>query len=99
MPDAGEINRRFYTALLFVYPAAFRREFGQEMIEVFCDQIQDASQRAGWIGVAGVWHCVGSELFRTALSSHLHLVGISLVSILSSLGIFCTFFWFIFGRH
>jgi hypothetical protein len=99
MECVTSLNGRVYAALLLVYPAAFRRQFGREMIQVFCDQMSDACESKGWIGAAGVWSCVGGELFRTAVSSHVDVLGVSAVSILSSLGIFCAFFWLIFGKH
>jgi len=87
-----------YGALLRLYPSALRRQFGDEMIEVFADQMRDACARDGWVGGMGVWGCVGGEIFCTALSSHLQIVGISFVSGLTALGLMCSFFWAIFGQ-
>jgi len=89
---------RAYGALLLLYPSALRRQFGEEMIEVFADEMRDACERDGWIGGMGVWGCVGGEIFRTALTSHLQIVGISFVSGLAALGLMCSFFWAIFGQ-
>jgi hypothetical protein len=92
-------NCRVYAALLHLYPTPLRRQFGEEMIEVFADQMRDACQRNGWVGGIGVWSCVGGETVRTALSSHLRLIGISFVSGLTALGLLCTFFWATFAPH
>lgn len=87
-----------YGALLRLYPSTLREQFGDEMIEVFRDQMRDACERDGWVGRMGVWGCVGGEIFCTALSSRLQIVGISLVSGLAALGLMCSFFWAIFGQ-
>ncbi len=59
---------RVYATLLLLYPSTLRRQFGQEMIEVFADQMRDACQTDGWVGGMGVWSCVGREVLRTALA-------------------------------
>jgi len=89
---------RLYGALLMLYPSALRRQFSEEMIEVFADQMRDACERDGWAGGMGVWGCVSGEIFCTAFSSHLQIVGISFVSGLAALGLMCSFFWAIFGQ-
>ena len=97
MLPAIRLSCRVYAALLLLYPSTLRRQFGDEMIEVFADQMRDACRRDGWVGGLGVWCCVGGESLRTAVSSHLQIVGISFVSGLTALGLICTFFWATFG--
>jgi len=63
------------------------------MLEVFEEQLRDARIRNGWSGVVDVWCCVAEEALRTAVSSHLQMVGISLVSGLAAFSLLCTFFW------
>ena len=43
-------NCRIYSSLLFLYPSAFRRQFGEEMLEVFSEQMREACQQGGWLG-------------------------------------------------
>jgi hypothetical protein len=97
MAPAISLSCRVYAALLLLYPSSLRRQFGEEMIEVFAHQMRDACRRDGWVGALDVWCCVGGEALRTAVSSHLQIVGISLVSGLTALGLMCTFFWATFG--
>jgi hypothetical protein len=99
MPPSLRWNCRVYTAVLLLYPATLRRQFGEEMIEVFADQMRDAWQKDRWAGGVGVWGCVGREALRTALSGHLQIIGISFVSGLTALGLLCTFFWATFAPH
>lgn len=87
------MNCRVYAILLLLYPSTLRRQFGEEMIEVFAQQLHDACQRDGWAGGVGVWWCVVGEALRTSVSSHLQIVGISLVSGLAAFSLMCTFFW------
>jgi hypothetical protein len=93
MATTLRFSRRIYSGVLLLYPVALRRQFGDEMIEVFADQMQDAKLNDGWIGLARVWCCVARETLCTAVTSHLQIVGISLAAGLSALGLMCTFFW------
>ena len=92
-------NRRIYAALLLLYPATLRRQFGEEMVDVFTDQMRDACETDGWAGGIGIWCCVAGETLRTALSSHLQIIGISFVSGVTALGLLCTFFCATFAPH
>jgi len=92
-------SQRVYAVLLMLYPGALRREFGEEMMQVFTDQMRDAWQRNGWVGGAEVWRLVGCEVLRTVVSSHLQVVGISVVSGLTALGMMLSFFWATFGHR
>lgn len=60
------LRSRIYSALLFLYPRTLRRQFGEEMTEVFTDQLRDARQCGGWCGEVRVWGCVAGETVRTA---------------------------------
>ena len=88
-----------YSALLFLYPASLRRHFGEEMVQVFGDEIAGAYHEDGWFGVGRIWARAGGEILLVALPSHLRMVGLSLVSALSAGGLFLLYFWVIFGRH
>jgi hypothetical protein len=91
-------NCRAYAALLLLYPPDLRRQFGAEMVEVFADQMRDACESSGWAGGISVWCCVAGEVVRTMLSSHLRIIGVSLVSGLTAFGLMLTFFWVTFGE-
>jgi hypothetical protein len=88
-----------YSALLFLYPASLRRHFGEEMVQVFGDEISDAYHEDGWMGVAQIWARAGREVLLVALPSHLRIVSLTLVSALSAGGIFLLYSWLIFGHH
>lgn len=93
MATTFQTSRRIYAATLLLYPVTLRRQFGDEMIEVFADQMRDAQQNDGWRGQTRVWFCVARETLCTAASSHLQIVGISVAAGLSALGLMCTLFW------
>ncbi len=93
MAATFRFSRRIYAATLLLYPGALRRQFGEEMIEVFVEQMQDAQQNEGWMGETRVWCCVAQETLCTAVSSHQQIVGVSVAAGLSALGLMCTFFW------
>jgi len=56
--------KQAYSALLHLYPAAFRREFGDEMREVFCHM-----ERAHHGSRVGFWLFVLNDLSRSVLSA------------------------------
>ena len=37
-------HRSFYQRLLWLYPASFRRDYGQAMVQVFCDRLRDEAR-------------------------------------------------------
>jgi hypothetical protein len=99
MTPSPRWNCRVYAIVLLLYPSSLRRQFSDEMIEVFADQMRDACERDGWAGGISVWRCVAGEALRTALASHLQIIGISFVSGLTAFGLLCTFFWATFAPH
>ncbi len=63
MTRAGLLVRlsvRLYALLLVAYPAAFRRAYGPDMVQVFRDGCHDAARQAGVPGLFTVWgHTLG----------------------------------------
>jgi hypothetical protein len=57
---------RLYTLLLLIYPGSFRREYGELMIQLFCDPIGDGIRQRGSLGVIKVWWRVVAPLPATA---------------------------------
>ncbi len=77
MAPAFRFSRQIYAAVLLLYPAALRRQFGEEMIEGFTDQMHDAQQKVvGW-AKRGSGAVLPEKHLSTAVSSHLQIVGIS----------------------
>jgi hypothetical protein len=88
------LSSRVYSAILLLYPRALRREFGQEMVEVFAEQMRDARRSEGWLGELQLWGCVGSETVRTLVIAHMQTVGVSVASALIAFGLMSTFLWY-----
>jgi hypothetical protein len=59
------INAVAYRFLIFLYPPAFRRDFGIEMTLDFEDTLRDACNARGWSGLASVWLVTFVDLGRT----------------------------------
>lgn len=49
-------SERVYRALLILYPADYRRDYGDLMVQVFRDVARDRYHRQGWLGIA-LWWC------------------------------------------
>ena len=50
-----DVSRKVYETSLALYPKDLRTDFGEEMVEVFEEQISDAYQEHGMCGVLNVW--------------------------------------------
>ena len=64
-------NARAYGAVLILYPADLRREFGLEMRELFGEDLADAWRSSGVAGVLRVWWCAVCEILRIAIPGQL----------------------------
>ena len=87
------LSSRVYSAILLLYPRTLRREFGQEMVEVFSEQVCDARRLDGWLGEMKLWGCVAGETVRTLATAHMQIVGVSVASALIAFGLMSTFLW------
>jgi hypothetical protein len=87
------LSSRVYSVVLMLYPRTLRREFGQEMVEVFSEQLRDARQIDGRLGELKLWCCVAGETVRTLATAHMQIVGVSVASALIAFGLISTFLW------
>lgn len=70
---------RVYHLLLYLYPAAYRREYGVPMARLFRDLCRDAHRQRGALGLALLWRRTLVDLFYTAAVEHLDGKGGSLM--------------------
>ncbi|MGH8638093.1 MAG: hypothetical protein ACREUZ_13240, partial [Burkholderiales bacterium] len=63
-----------YRALLWCYPAPFRREYGAEMTCAFAEQMQYARRHGGWPAETSIWLHTLFDLFLTAPKEHYHVI-------------------------
>lgn len=67
--NAG-LSCRVYKLLLNAYPSAFRREYGQQMQQVFRDCYRDEARRNSHFAIAGYWVRTLLDLVLTAAREH-----------------------------
>jgi hypothetical protein len=67
-PGGGE---RVYRALLGLYPAAFRRRFGEDLVQLFHDRLRDACSGRSSGGAAVAWTELLADVVVTASHEHL----------------------------
>src|SRR5258707_3053847 len=65
-PEFRSLSGRIYRALLLVYPAPFRREYGAQMAQVFHDACRDAQRRRGPHGLLALWLATLGDLAASA---------------------------------
>src|SRR5262245_3995516 len=63
-----------YRALLWCYPAPFRREYGGPMLDAFTEQLRDARRTAGRRAAAAIWAGTLVDLVPTAFREHRHVI-------------------------
>jgi hypothetical protein len=78
------VATQLYQACLLLYPATFRRQFGEEMLCDFEAATRDAWRLHGWVGVGPLWALVLTDLVRSIAAQWLGtgvplLIGFSVV--------------------
>ena len=86
---------RLYSCMLLLYPLALRNRFGQEMSDVFEQQLRDAWRLNRFRGAAQVWYCAAEELILGALPARFNpgILRIGAISLLSTLAVFYFVLW------
>lgn len=64
---AISVSTFIYSRTLRCYPPALRDQFGQDMVAVFSERLEDAWSRDSWRGVARAWLSVTNDLAGIAL--------------------------------
>jgi hypothetical protein len=75
MSSAGGSHERVYRRLLWLYPDGFRARFGDEMVQVFGDQLREARDRGS--SVTATWFRGLLDLASTAATQRLAALGAS----------------------
>jgi predicted permease len=63
-----------YRALLHCYPAAFRHEYGNQMLLMFADQLGEARRTGGRLEPAGLWVHATLDAVTIAPKEHCHVI-------------------------
>ncbi|UFP95675.1 ABC transporter permease [Gloeobacter morelensis] len=71
MPQPDTLSERLYRWLLLLYPAEFRAEYGEELVQVFLDNLHEERQADGRRGVLRLWWETMTDLSSTAFAEHL----------------------------
>jgi len=81
---------RLYDLLLPLYPSALRHQFGQDMADVFEQQIRGECGQHGLSGLARVWSSVASEIIWYAVPREFEWkrIGVPVVSLLATIFLF-----------
>jgi hypothetical protein len=90
-----DLSCRAYSLLLPLYPPRLRLEFGEEMADVFAEQLRDECAESGIAGLARVWWRVAVEVLEGALpmTAGWSKIWIPAASVATSLAAFMLFLW------
>ena len=69
-PTARRFSERLFAALTKLFPTSFRDRFGQDMRELFRDQVSAARGAAGWRGELRLWTRVLPSFVHAAALEH-----------------------------
>jgi predicted permease len=64
----------FYRALLYCYPAAFRHEYGNQMLLMFAEQLSEARRTGNRLWTAGLWLEAALDALAVAPREHWHVI-------------------------
>jgi predicted permease len=63
-----------YRALLYCYPAAFRHEYGDQMLVMFGEQLGEARRSGGRFRAAALWLRAALDALTIAPKEHFHVI-------------------------
>jgi hypothetical protein len=61
------MSNEAFRRLMILYPSDLRHEFGDDLLEVFSQQIETAWEENAWRGIAGTWLTVLADYSAIAL--------------------------------
>lgn len=67
-------SQAVYRALLHCYPAAFRDEYGNQMLLMFAEQLREAGRTGGRLDQAALWAHATWDAFTIAPKEHWHVI-------------------------
>jgi putative ABC transport system permease protein len=67
-------QKTVYRALLYCYPAAFRHEFGDQMLVMFVEQLYNARQSRNFGEQLAIWMRAASDALTIAPKEHFHVI-------------------------
>jgi predicted permease len=71
---AHTVNNAVYRALLYCYPAAFRNEYGNQMLLMFAEQLGEARRTGGPLEQAALWVHATLDTLTIAPKEHWHVI-------------------------
>jgi len=72
--DHVTLQKTVYRALLYCYPAAFRHEFGDQMLAMFAEQLYNARQSGNFGEQLAIWMRAASDALTIAPKEHFHVI-------------------------
>ena len=69
--NALRASEGVYRALLWFYPAEYRRAYAGPMAQLFCDMWRDAWEQQGWWGLIVFWFNILIDTVHSAVAEHL----------------------------
>jgi predicted permease len=67
-------TEELYRALLYCYPAAFRQEYGNQMLLMFAEQLSQARRTGGRLEAAALWLNAAVDALTIAPKEHCHVI-------------------------
>src|SRR5215469_4311530 len=86
-----DVSHKFYESSLVFYPKDLRRDFGNDMMEVFDEQAWEAYFQCGFSGLLRVWYGATREIVTVAFLGHLAARALPIIAVTATLAIMLWF--------
>src|SRR5262249_16158578 len=86
-----DVSHKFYESSLVFYPKDLRRDFGNDMVEVFDEQAWEAYSQSGFSGLLRVWLSATREIVTVAFLGRLAERAIAIFAVTATLAIMLWF--------
>jgi hypothetical protein len=70
-PHSIVLSVQFYRMVLSAYPAGFRREYGEPMVQAFRDSARQANRNGGGMALLSLWGRILIDSIQTIFEEHL----------------------------
>jgi hypothetical protein len=71
-PQPIVLSVQLYRLLVSAYPAGFRREYGEPMVQAFRDSARQANQEGGGVALLALWGRILVDTFKTVVEEYVH---------------------------
>ncbi|MFB3923444.1 MAG: hypothetical protein ACE145_17115 [Terriglobia bacterium] len=93
IPTAVSLSNRVFRRLVVLYPPDLYRQFGDELADVFSQQVELAWQEGSWRGIAATWMRVVEDCAAVSLPYFAARLAVPMLTATTSATLFALVLW------